>query len=314
MTSWTPDLTTIDGPRYLAIAEALARDIAADRLKPGERLPTHRDLAWKLGVTVGTVTRAYAEAERRGLVAGEVGRGTFIRDTAAVPDAAPPVAPEGGSLIDLSRNFPAEIPGDRTVADALAAVAQSRDFDRLLQYQASGGMPAHRMEAARRFTAAGLETRAEQVAICNGVQNGMLLAAATFARPGDTILTESLTFYGIKSLANLLSIRLQGVAMDEDGLLPAALDAACRVWSPKALYLIPTIQNPTASVMPEERRREIAAICRRHDVGIIEDDIYGFLIDRPPPPIARFAPERTLLMSGLSKCMAPGLRLGYLRG
>src|SRR5688572_27668148 len=79
MTNWLPDLGKFSGPRYRAIADALAADITANRLPPGSRLPTHRDLAYHLKVTVGTVTRAYAEAERRGLIGGEVGRGTYVK-------------------------------------------------------------------------------------------------------------------------------------------------------------------------------------------------------------------------------------------
>src|SRR5215813_10658704 len=78
MTSWTPDLSRHDGPRYRAIADAIAADFHGGQLKPGDRLPTHRDLAFRLGVTVGTVTRAYAEAQRRGLLEGHVGRGSFL--------------------------------------------------------------------------------------------------------------------------------------------------------------------------------------------------------------------------------------------
>src|SRR5689334_12218580 len=90
MTAWLPDLTQLRGPRYRAIADALAADIATGKLATGSRLPTHRDLAYKLHVTVGTVSRAYAEAERRGLIGGEIGRGTFVR---ARPDAGPASAP-----------------------------------------------------------------------------------------------------------------------------------------------------------------------------------------------------------------------------
>src|SRR5258708_26120536 len=119
MTNWLPDLDRFAGRGDRAIAEALAADIREGQLTPGTRLPTHRDLAWRLHVTVGTVSGAYAEAERRGLIGGEVGRGTFVREPASarVLSFARP-EPERPDFIDLSFNYP--IVGDE--APALAAV------------------------------------------------------------------------------------------------------------------------------------------------------------------------------------------------
>jgi DNA-binding transcriptional MocR family regulator len=132
-------------------------------------------------------------------------------------------------------------------------------------------------------------------------------------RPGDVVLSEQLTFYGLKSLGTHLSLRLHGVEIDEHGLVPAALDAACRQMAPKAIYCMPTLQNPTTASMPEARRREIAAICMRHGVTIVEDDIYGFLVEGAPPALSSFAPDHSILLTSLSKCVAPGMRIGYLR-
>src|SRR5207245_9794263 len=103
MTSWAPEIRQRRGPRYLAIAEALAEDAGAGRLRPGARLPTHRELAHRLGLTVGTVTRAYAEAARRNLISGEVGRGTFVRGRGARFATALGAIDADPVLIDLSR-------------------------------------------------------------------------------------------------------------------------------------------------------------------------------------------------------------------
>jgi DNA-binding transcriptional MocR family regulator len=154
---------------------------------------------------------------------------------------------------------------------------------------------------------------ADDVVLTFGAQNAMLLAVLALAGPGATILTEDLTYYGIKAIAAHLRLRVHGVAMDEHGLIPAALDAACRSSGASLLYCIPTLQNPTTSVMPEERRREIVAIAARHDITIVEDDVYGFLPERAPPPLAALAPERTVYIASLSKFVGPGLRLGFLR-
>lgn len=310
MTIWSPDLSQFRGPRYVAIAEALATDVAAGRLKAGERLPTHRDLAWNLKVTVGTVTRAYAEAERRGLIAGEVGRGTYVRDQSidVVPKSP---APAHDGFVDLSRNYPPLDPSDRTIADTIAEVARG-DISDLLGYAQMLGLAEHREAGARWVRDSGVDCNGDHVVVTGSAQQGLMVAFAAAVRPGETVVTEQLTFYGIKALAGLMGYRMHGVAIDAHGLVPDALDLACRQHAPKALYCVPNLHNPTTAIMPEARRREIADVCRRHGVIIIEDDSYGFLLDQPPPPIAALAPDITIYVNGLSKPVAPGLRIGFL--
>ena len=147
MTIWSPQLEGTKGPRYLAIVEALAQDFASGRLGPGSRLPTHRDLAERLGVTVGTVSRAYAEAARRGLVSGEVGRGTFVRGSG---DPSDPGA-EAEGVVDLGQNHPPDPPSQpqrAALLDALASLTARRDAGRLLDYPAAGGDAADREAGA----------------------------------------------------------------------------------------------------------------------------------------------------------------------
>lgn len=310
MTTWSPELSNLEGPRYLAIADCIAGDIAAGKLKPGDRLPPHRDLAWKLGVTVGTVTRGYTEAQRRGLVGGEVGRGTYVRERPV--DTPPPPGP-GQNFVDLARNFPSEELSERAISETVAEIGKAGRLAALLSYAPNIGLPHHRAAGATWVGRSGMPATTAEMAVADGAQHAMTVTMAALARAGDVVLTEQLTFYGMKSLAKLLSLRLQGVAMDDHGLLPDALDAACRQFQPKALYCLPTLHNPTNVVMPRERRAEIAAICKRHGVVVVEDDIYGFLMPDAPPPVSIFAPDNSVYITSLSKCIAPGLRVGYLR-
>ena len=312
MTIWLPKLAERNGPLYLAIADQLACDLEAGRIKPGDRLPTHRELAWKLGVTVGTVTRAYAEAERRGLVAGEVGRGTFIRERSPdLPSSAPQIGDD--EFVDLGRSFPADTRPHMVVARLLGEIATAPELPQLLSYATTLGLPAHRAAGSTWLARSGLPATPSEIVVTNGAQHAITIAMAAVARAGDTVLSEQLTFYGMKSVATLLSLRLHGVAMDEHGLIPDALEAACRQVTPKALYCIPTLQNPTAAIMPAERRQAVAEICRRHGVVVVEDDIYGFLSTGGPPPLTSFAPDNSIYLTSLSKSVAPGLRVGYLR-
>ncbi len=311
MTNWCPALDDRPGPRYVAIADALALDICEGRLPPGTRLPTHRDLAWDLKVTVGTVSRAYAEAERRGLIYGEVGRGTYVRER--TPITLPAERGPGRNFIDLAYNFPPLGEALPVLSDTLAEVARDEDLGDLMAYRLDPGRPRHRAAAAAWMASFGVPAKAEDVVLSYGAQNAMLLATLALAGPGATILTEELTYYGIKTIAAHLNLRVHGVALDDDGMIPDALEAACRNSGAKLLYCIPTLQNPTTSIMPEARRREIVAIAARHGLTIVEDDVYGFLPEDAPPPLAALAPERTVYIASLSKFVGPGLRLGFLR-
>ncbi|NTX16188.1 PLP-dependent aminotransferase family protein [Myxococcus sp. CA056] len=315
MTIWTPNLRGREGPLYRILADALGADIEEGRLAAGIRLPTHRELAEKVGVTVGTVTRAYAEAERRGLIGGEVGRGTFVRHRDA-PRQLPPPAQDSGddSLVDLGLNWPAPPPGDpagSALKKSLDALQRSPRLAELLDYQPPAGNPAHREAGAEWMSRFGLEVEPSRVMVCSGGQHAMEVALSTLTRPGDTVLCEALTYPGLKVLANRLHLRLHGVAMDEHGLLPDALETACRTGA-KVLFCLPNLQNPTGSVMPEERRRRIATVARRHGLTVVEDDAYGLLLDKRPPPLCTLLPESGWFIAGVSKLLAPGLRIGYL--
>ncbi len=154
---WSPTIPEEADSKYLALVDALADDIRSGRLSPGDQLPTHRDLANRLGIALGTVSRAYAAAESRGLVSGEVGRGTFVRSQAIGADEGA-IEDEDPTLIDLSKSRLARTPGDQSVRRALARLASRPDLDRLLDfYQPAAGMARHRAAGASWVRRAGLE-------------------------------------------------------------------------------------------------------------------------------------------------------------
>jgi len=297
----------------LAIADAIGDAVTTGALTTGERLPTHRDLAFRLKVTVGTISRAYAEAEHRGHLVGEVGRGTFVRGGEKGgydPGFAIRASDEAG-LIELGMNHPALWDNDRLFCETLAELSRS-NVGALIQYQPDVGMPRHREAGSRLMEIHGLPAPADRVILSCGVQHAMSVLCTNFARPGDLILTEAHTYPGIMAIAQQLHLRLQGLPVDEEGLLPVALDDACRHADVRLLYLTPTLQNPTTALMSAPRRREIAEIARRHDLLVLEDDVYGFLVPDRPAPIASLIPERTFYMCSASKALAPGLRVGFI--
>lgn len=315
MTNWLPDTSSLEGPRYVAIADALARDIAAGDLPPGTRLPTHRDLAWRLGVTVGTVSRAYAEAERRGFVTGEVGRGTFIRGSPLAEATLPPIPSEdrgAPALIDLSYNFPPPTVEDGALGATLRAMGDDPHATTLLPYQPSAGRRAHREAAAVWLGRHGLGVAPDEVVITNGAQHAIAVVLASLTRPGDRIAAEAFTYPVVKLTAQMLGLRVTGIAMDEHGIRPEAFAAACRAGGLKALYCVPTLHNPTTGTLSEDRRAALVEVARAHGVALIEDDLMRLMGEGAPPPLAALAPERTYYITSLSKTVAPGLRVGFV--
>ena len=255
---WNPDLKSFPGPRYLAIVSAIAEDIERGNLKAGDQMPTHRDLAGLLGVTTGTITRAYAEAAKRGLLVGETGRGTFVRASLLEDSFAGPSSSEDEELIDLSFNIPPLSVGDplgQALTNTLTSLATRPGLSAMMSYQPAIGLERHREAGAAWAARSGLKVDTEQVMICSGALHAMTVVFSTLTKPGDSVFTESLTYPGMKNLAHLLHLRLKGLPTDEEGIIPEAFDEACRHDSARILYTIPTIQNPLGMVMPEARRR-----------------------------------------------------------
>ena len=304
---WKPRIDRKAGPIYAALATAIAADVQAGRLNPGDRLPPQRELADTLGVTVTTVTRGYAEAERLGLVSGEVGRGTFVR-----PPAFAPLSAREPGLVDLATNalLPQAHAGD--LVSALAALVARTDPQSLFNYQPHAGLPEHRAVAAAFLTSTGVPADASDTILTSGAQHAMAVALSTITAPGETILCEAVTYTGMRSLANHLHVRLQGVAMDDEGLLPDALEDAAMESGSRVLYCTPSVQNPTGAIMSRKRRKEIAKVAAKVNLNIVEDDTYGFLTTGVPPLVS-LAPERTFYLTSLSKSLVPGMRIGFLR-
>lgn len=306
--SWTPDLERHGKPHYKAIADAIAEDVKDGRLFASDRLPPQRELAERLGINFTTVARGYVEAQKRGLIESRVGQGSFVagQPRRVTPAARPAVA-------DLTMNVAPE-PEDRSLLDRMQAglVRVAADLPTLLRYQAFGGTYIQREVACRFLAQRGLEVTADRLSICPGTHLAFQAILQTICAPGDTILCEALTYPGIKAVAGRLGLKLVGVPLDEDGIEPDAFAEACARHAPKAVYLNPTLLNPTTSTMPEHRRLRVIETARTHSVPIIEDDAYASLLKRPPVAFATLAPDITYYVASLSKCVGAGLRIAYL--
>jgi DNA-binding transcriptional MocR family regulator len=309
---WIPDITKLDGPRYLAVATAIAKAIDGGELPPGAQLPPQRDLAIKLGVTVGTISRAYTVAKKRKLVSGEVGRGTFVSGSRDETNAANVIPQNETRAVDLACYAIPVADLSDMIAKGLSDLADRSDLLPLHRYPPAAGFVSHRAAGAAWIARTGMEVSPDNILICNGAQQGLSLALSTLLGPGDRLLTETVTYSGVKALASINGIELHGVAMDEQGMIPEALDRAAGETEARVVYMQPTVHNPTTAVMPEERRRKIADIVSRHDLTLIEDDAACSALSERPLPISALVPDRSCYITGVSKALSPALRVGFV--
>ena len=296
--------------RYKQIVDRFAAEIGSGRLLPGTRLPTHRQLAANEGLALVTASRVYAELAAMGLVSGEAGRGTFVKETAVPRGQGVDQHAVAAGMLDLSFNYPA-LPGQaELLRGALRQLASAGDLEALLRYQPHGGRPHERASVARHLARRGLAVPGEQVMLVDGAQHGLATTVMALLQPGDVVAVDALTYPGFKLLAEAHRLELVAVPAGTEGPDPDALAALCRRRRVKALYAMPTMHNPLGWVMSASRRRALVAVARRHGLVVIEDAAYAFLVEKAPPPLAALAPETTVYVSGFSKSVATGLRVG----
>lgn len=296
--------------RYKQVVDKLAAEIGRGRLLPGTRLPTHRQLAADEGLALVTASRVYAELAAMGLVSGETGRGTFVKETAVPRGQGVDQHAVAAGMLDLSFNYPA-LPGQaELLRGALRQLASAGDLEALLRYQPHGGRPHERASVARHLARRGLTLPGEQVMLVDGAQHGLATTVMALLQPGDVVAVDALTYPGFKLLAEAHRLELVAVPAGTEGPDPDALAALCRRRRVKALYAMPTMHNPLGWVMSTSRRRALVAVVRRHGLVVIEDAAYAFLVEKAPPPLAALAPETTVYVSGFSKSVATGLRVG----
>ena len=292
---------------YRELVRALEEDIRDGVLKPGDRLPTHRQLAAALDLARGTVARAYDEAARLGLVESGVGQGTFVSHSLEVQARHEAEATE----IDFGIGYPIhEVEPDP--APVLQSLAGDRQRFDVLRYPQPEGRREHRAAGARWCRRFGVEVDDDDVLLALGGQHAIYTwLAATFER-GQTLLVGEYTYRMAATAAQSLGIVVRGVAMDGEGLRIDALREAIDETGARGLYVMPTVQNPTGVTMSRARREALAEVVREHRLRVLEDDIHGPLADDPPPPLKTLEPTQVTYLASLSKSVAGGLRIAYV--
>ncbi len=352
MTNWLPEIPDGQGPLYIRLADRIADDIATGTLAAGSKLPPQRDLAYDLGVTVGTIGRAYAMIRQRGLVSGEVGRGTFVLGSSSpgplMEMAKPNLDPADGSGSPSSRTqagtgswvqsamatptdtdfagtripvpAPESIRLDSTSAPETGQAAVIRKLTGEITSDSpheissyTRAVPDSWREAGRRWLArGGWEPAEDSIVPTTGAQAAIMSIIAATTAPGDQVVFEDLTYSAIARGAALTGRRPVQVVRDDQGPVPEDLARVCAQRHPKIIFLTPTMHNPTTSLMGEDRRREIVEVARQHNLWIIEDEVYGSLRETSLVPLAALAPERTFHVGSLSKSVTAGVRGGWV--
>lgn len=297
---------------YRRIADRIADDITAGRLRPGQRLPPQRVFARRRGIAGSTAGRVYGELVRRGLVVGEVGRGTFVR--AAVPGQGGRALIESSTAapVNLELNYPSAPGQSELLAPALAPLLRPDVLTEALRPAAATGTVAAREAAAGLLATPGWRPAPERLLFAGNARQAIAATLASLVRPGGRVGVEPLTYPLVKEIAARLGITLVALDADEGGLRPESVAAAHRTARLSALYLQPTLHNPTSVTTGEPRRRDIAEVVRELGLPVVEDRIWSFLHPHAPAPLAAHAPELTHVVDGLSKRVAPGLTVGFL--
>lgn len=298
--------------RYKAVVDRYAQAIRSGQLPAGSRLPTHRTLAAGERLSLATATRVYRELEEMGLVSGETGRGTFVRDLSLPPGQGVDQQVVAADVVDLNFNYPSLPDQGDALREALRQLAMAGDIDSHLRYQPHAGRLAERDIIARHLTCQHFAPDAENVLIVNGAQHGLAVTVMGLLRPGDVVAVDALTYSGFKVLAALYHLELAAIPCRPEGPDLQALHTLCQQRRVRAVYTMPTLHNPLGWVLNTGQRQALADLARQHDLLIIEDAAYARLVSHPPPPVVSYAPERTVYVTGFSKNIATGLRVGVV--
>ncbi len=318
-------------PIYCQLARYFRLQIESGRLAPGDRLPPTRDLARQLSVGRISVVNAYAQLHAEGLIAAHPGRGTFVagghgpgtRSGTNTPLPGDPnlsvremmrLARQPGVIAFSGGSPPEEFLPVEALRSAINMVLD-RDGAVAVAYEETEGYLPLRQYVADYVTSLGIQCRADEVLITGGAQQALDLVLQALLAEGETLLTSNPTYLGLLDLAHIRRIIPVGIPMDDQGMRIDALEAALEERRPGLIYAAPTNHNPTGTVMPLHRRRQLLALARHYNIPVLEDAVYhelGFKTVSPPPLKALDDEGIVLHVSGFSKILLPGTRIGYV--
>jgi len=306
--SWKPDREELTYPYYASLAAKLENDIVHGILAENTMLPPQRELADFLDLSLSTVTKAYKICEEKGLIYGKVGRGTFVTNGCVNKTI---VTEEREGMIEMGQTLPF-YEYNVIVSQIASEILKAPKSHTLFEYSYPLGTPRQQEAAKRWLSLHGMDVPRENIYMASGAQNALALVLMSLFKPGDKIATDAFTYPNFIGLANMLNIQLIGLKGDENGILPYALEQACRNSKINGIYLMPACANPTNIVMGYERRAEVSKIIKKYHLILIEDDTYAFLSDNKQQPISVNIPEQSVYINSMSKALCAGLRVAYI--
>lgn len=304
---WKPIELNTDKTLYIAIVDAIELDIGNGTLQPGDKMPTQRWLAEVIGVNLTTITRAYNLARKRGLLTAITGKGTYVMEEKT--EDLPRIPDENENIIDFGLVGAYQTETDE-IRRILKDISESNHLSKLLSYSPSKGFLDHRLAGQSWVMSHGYHAPIDNIIVCSGVMHGINCTLSSAFSYGDTIAVDALTFKGFINACEMHHINMEPIEMDELGMIPEALERACKKEHIKGVYLMPNLQNPTASAMNTKRKREIADIIENYQLTLLEDDVYN-LSNKDDQPISAMIPERSVYISGTAKTLFAGLRVAY---
>ncbi len=322
---------------YEQLADSIARLVREGSLAPGDRVPSVRQLRADRGVSPATVTRAFELLEARGFVEARPRSGFYVsaawRTRAVEPRVSRPSlksthldvselvfevieAMRAPGIVPLGSAFPSPtlfpLAG---LGQHLGAAARKLDARGLVQDLAQGSLELRR-QIAQRYLRLGAEVSPDEIVITSGAMEALNLSLLALTKPGDLVAIESPAFYGCLQAIEALGLRAIEVPTSaKHGVDLGALAALLERHPVRACWFMTTFQNPTGALMPDEAKQELVKLLDKHDVALIEDDVYAelyFGARRPKPSKAFDRDGRVLDCGSFSKCLAPGYRVGWV--
>ncbi|MEQ4921933.1 PLP-dependent aminotransferase family protein [Proteus hauseri] len=298
-------------PRYKSLVDKFAEDIRNGKLLPGTRLPTHRQLATEHKMSLATASRVYAELENMGLIRGETGRGTFVREL-SLPINHGIENPAAADMLDLNFNYPSLPVQAELLRSELKRLSTSGEIESLLRYQPHSGKMHEKMIISHYLKQRNITAEANNIVITSGAQQGIALTLLSLLKPGDVVAVDALSYPGFKLAALAHHLEIVAVPITPLGTDFKKLEALCKQRTIRALYCMPTLHNPMGWVLTLAQRKQLINLARKYHFLLIEDATYSFLVKNPPPAIVTLAPDITYYISGFSKNVASGLRVGFI--
>jgi len=308
-TMWRIDIESFDQdcltqPKYKVLADYIEAAISTGTLLDGQKLPAQRLLADQLKVTHGTVTRAYALAEKRGAVIAKLGAGTYVNTGLIIRDS--------DQSIDFSASMQPMLGQQNILSQAMHELAN--DSHALLQMMAysADGLKRHKRIFSQWLSAKGIENDPAQLIFTQGAQQGIFTALQVLATPGELVIHEQTCYPGLFKAASVLGLNTAGVPLNNEGLDLDSLEEICQKNPVKVLYITPNMQNPTNTRYSHQVLDKLVKLSQKYQFYIIEDDVNYCPSEFWRPPFQQQASNRIIYLSSLSKYFAGGLRIGYM--